>query len=429
MTRDANNIARQEGVGALRGVWDKAKPDAEISGGRSPQRGGTDARPLHTYDHGDVGLITPQSLIRNRLPETGVAVLSGQWGTFKTFVGLDIACSVMTGSDFAGQPVYRPGGVLFVAAEGAGDVPLRLAAVAEHKVALSLTPQGDLPLGAECGLRINPKKLPFRWADSCPLLLGEKSDALPRLIATARAADDHFRRDHGVPLVLIVIDTMAAVAGWKDENDNAQAAEVMGKLRQLSEAAGAVVMVVDHFGKNDTIGTRGASAKEAAADAVLAILGDRAPSGGVNNLRLAIRKQRGGPSGEEFPFAAKIVDMGTDDHGFPVTSRVIDWDVAASPSAPRKKPPSRGRAALEQAIASAFAEPTDTVTVDGQTHSAVERQRLLDEFTKVYGSADISRTAVTQAFRDALGKELKSGALKSQVMGGRELLWIDGRGL
>ena len=63
--------------------------------------------------------IKPKWLVKNMLPETGAGLLSGRWGTFKTFIAIDLAGSVMTGGSFAGHPVKRTGGVLLMAAEGA----------------------------------------------------------------------------------------------------------------------------------------------------------------------------------------------------------------------------------------------------------------------------------------------------------------------
>ena len=43
-------------------------------------------------------------------------------------------------------------------------------------------------------------------------------------------------------------------------------------------------------------------AKESASDLVLACLGDKSLSGSVSNTRLAVRKNRGGQQGQEYPF-------------------------------------------------------------------------------------------------------------------------------
>src|SRR5262249_35222979 len=58
-------------------------------------------------------------LIKDILPQTGAGLISGQWGTYKTTVALDIAVSVMMASPLAGRfRVKRPGGVVYFAVEG-----------------------------------------------------------------------------------------------------------------------------------------------------------------------------------------------------------------------------------------------------------------------------------------------------------------------
>ena len=123
----------------------------------------------------------------------------------------------------------------------------------------------------------------------------------------ARQADDSLQQEFGLPLGLIVIDTIAACAGYAragDENDPAAGQAVMNVLKALAQALGCFVLGVDHFGKNLEAGTRGASSKEAASDLVLACLGDKELSGSVVNTRLAVRKNRGGQQGQEYPVHA-----------------------------------------------------------------------------------------------------------------------------
>lgn len=99
----------------------------------------------------------------------------------------------------------------------------------------------------------------------------------------------------------------------------------MSAMSALAKHTGALVIGIDHFGKVVETGTRGSSAKEGAADTVLALLADRELSGGVKNPRLAIRKQRDGLSGFEIPFIVQTVETGTDEDGDPITAQVIDW--------------------------------------------------------------------------------------------------------
>ena len=75
-----------------------------------------------------------------------------------------------------------------------------------------------------------------------------------------------------MPLGLIVIDTIAACAGYTkagDENDAATGQAVMNVLKVAAQELNCFVLGVDHFGKNLDAGTRGASSKEASADVVL----------------------------------------------------------------------------------------------------------------------------------------------------------------
>src|SRR6266478_7918182 len=84
--------------------------------------------------HGDVDpLESRPQLINKVLPETGTGLTSGQWGTYKTFVVIDIASSVMSGVSFIDFPVVRRGGVLFIAPEVASELPARIEAAIKAK--------------------------------------------------------------------------------------------------------------------------------------------------------------------------------------------------------------------------------------------------------------------------------------------------------
>jgi AAA domain len=136
------------------------------------------------------------------MPEKGFGLLSGQWGTGKTFMLFDLASSLMTGQPFCGETVKQCG-VLLIAAEGAQEVRLRLGAMVREK----------------CG---NAKRLPFRWYESASLLL-QKGSA-EKLIAMARQADASLQAEFGLPLGLVIIDTLGACTGFTksgEENDTA----------------------------------------------------------------------------------------------------------------------------------------------------------------------------------------------------------------
>jgi RecA-family ATPase len=244
-------------------------------------------------------------LVKGLLPETGCGLISGQWGMGKTFVALDLAAAVMLGTVFANRLVKRRGGVLFLAVEGASEIPIRLAALLEGK-----HPE-------------HKGRLPIAWCESCPTLTDK--GAVEQLTRLAQEAADRIQKEFGLPLALIVIDTMSAAAGFKDENSSSEGQQAMNVLNQLSNRTGALVLACDHFGKAVETGTRGTSAKEAAADVVIACMGEKTQAGNVTNLQVAVRKLRAGATGAETAFRLQQVDLDKDEDGEPITSCVVDW--------------------------------------------------------------------------------------------------------
>jgi hypothetical protein len=359
-----------------------------------PQATKSKAKPLPTFKHGEVRAEALRWLVRNRVPETGAGLLLGQWSAYKTFLALDLSAHVMLGWPWTGEPVYRQGGVLLLAPEGADSIAMRLAALVENKIA---------PRANELPSSIDPKRLPFEWTNYCPMLLGR--NPLPTLVATAEAATERFQREYQLPLSLIWIDTMATAAGWKDENDNAEASRAMAVLRDLSSESGAVVMGIDHLGKNIEAGARGASAKEANTDFLLTSTGEE----------LGLRKLREGPQGVTIPFAARVVDMGKDEYGYPVTSIVIDWNVA-----PRRK--EKTYSAIEELLAKSL---SDVLAAKGEMIDGVKMVRREDvraAFRAAYKpDQELNDGARDERFRKALASHDRIE--RKKVEGTEYLAW------
>lgn len=229
------------------------------------------------YAHGDQD---PQPFrqwaIKGLIPAQGHGLLSGQWGTYKSFMGLELAGCCMTGQPFAGHLVKRQSGVLFLAAEGQNEMRVRLEAL----------------VGEKCGAM---PRAPFRWFEDVPVLL--QPDGLALLIAMGRKAAASLQEEFGLPLGLLIIDTIAASAGFTGlgaENDTAITQRLMNVLKFAARELECFVLGIDHFGKAVASGTRGSSSKELSGDLVLACLGERELSGRMFNLRLAVRKCRAG---------------------------------------------------------------------------------------------------------------------------------------
>jgi AAA domain len=348
-------------------------------------------------------------LIKNILPEAGAGLISGQWGTYKTTVALDLAVSVMTGTPFAKRyAVKRPGGVAYFALEGIGGLASRLTAIAHtHDSA-----------GA----------LPFAYRGDCPALTA--ADALDKLTIMIEAATRQIQDRFNVATVLVFIDTVVTAAGYTksgDDNDAAVAQRIMSVLSGLSQRTGALAVGIDHFGKITETGTRGSSAKEGHADAVLALLADRELAGTITNTRLAVRKLRDGFSGLELPFTPKTLEIGTDADGDPITRVIIDWTTATE-ERPSDKAWSKSLRLLRRIIMNSLVDGIDTQPfLDGPTVRACSLDLVRAEFNKQYfadGDATQKASIRRKAFKRAIADAQAKGLVAMREINGTQMVWL-----
>ena len=357
-------------------------------------------------------------LIRDLIPEVGVGLIAGQWGTYKTFCALDLAIAVMGGTDFVKFPVLRQGGVLFLACEGQSEVSIRLEGVLKHKCA-----------GME--------KAPFAWLEQCPRLLDKTSGA--ELADMIKAADQEMRQRFDVPLVLVVIDTYGRAAAYDrtgQENDTAANKIIMRHLADAAKGARVFIMAIDHFGKAIETGTRGSSSKEDDADVVLALLGEKAIDGSVSNTRMAIRKRRNGSNGDTFPFTPRVVSL---DDGFSIlsstTTLVIDWNADGEAEYARPKKSKRdGWTAkslrlLRQVMMNMLADCgfDERPFPNGPTVRVVKIDQIRAEFCKSYpadGDAASKAAARRQAFGRAIKEAQAKGLIGVRDIGEATYVWL-----
>jgi hypothetical protein len=396
---------------------EEADPDAADSEEASPPllppiycHGDPDPRPLTSW------------LVKNLLASVSYGVLAGQWGTGKTFMVFELSACLMTGQPFVGHRIKRQCGALYIAAEGVSEVRKRLNALVQEK----------------CG---GMQRAPFRWYESAPTLLGPA--AAETLIAMAKQAEASLQQEFGLPLGLVVIDTVAASAGYAQqgaESDAAVACHIIRVFAQVATACSCVVLGVDHFGKNVETGTRGSSAKEANAELVLACLGEREQSGRMVNTRLAIRKNRAGPQGQEYRFTLREVELGLDEDGDRITTMVVDWQAGPAPptSQAPKDPWERDRQTdtrqamllLKRVLMSVLAKDGADLPVgpDGPTVRMVDQEIVRQEFydrTAADGTEEEKRKIRAQRFRRAVGRAEEKQLVGLREIEGKAYLWLE----
>jgi hypothetical protein len=290
---------------------------------------GTVAPPPKVFWHGeDDEEPLLEWLVEDMLYKEGVGMIAGQWGTYKTFVVIDLSVSVMTKTPFAGRATHRQGGVLFIAAEGQGQVRIRIEGAAIGKVA-DIEPSEDAVV-------VDPKRMPFSWVKFSPQLTDPEAAAALRTLFAYTSKEMKAR--FGLPLALVIIDALMPAAQFKDANDATEARRVMDMLAALGREFELLALPVDHFGKDVSTGTRNSSGKEDAAETILALLGERSLEGVLTNPRMALRKLKGGEQGIVFPFTPREVIVGETDGGRQLKTYVIDWQLSTDDSAIKKAP-------------------------------------------------------------------------------------------
>lgn len=376
----------------------------------------SDALPTLRHGQPEWGQDTVEWLTRNRTQKVGVGLTSGQWGTVKTFKNLDEGTHVMMGWSWTGEPVYRRGGVLYFAAEGANTIPDRVAGLVKHKVAPFIDQAGDFFKHQA----IRPDHLPFSLVQGCRPLLDPRT--VDWIIAKAKAEQEYFQNEFGVDLVEIFIDTMAAAAGWTDENDAAQAQVLMNHAHAIAQATQSFLMLTDHFGKDISAGTRGSVVKETSADIVHALLGERDVSTGlVTDRRLVLRKVRSGPEGLIIPFEVREITIGTDNHNYPKTTLTIDWNVERPAKEERTKRKTDAEEILFQALEQAMKEQAETITYNEQQIEAVRMKLVREIFMKRYRQR--KPNAASHSIEEMWRRTYKAAAIGKAMVNGVEYLW------
>lgn len=161
----------------------------------------------------------PRWLVQDVLVERTVAVLFGPSGVGKSFVAIDLACSLATGTDWHGRRVLPDAAVYYVFTEGLHDT-------ADVRISAWERVHGRVPDDR------------FLSTDS-PISLND-GDSVSAHIDAIKTAPR--------PIKLVVVDTLAKAAVGADENEVKEMGVVLAGAQRIAEETGACVVLVHHAG-------------------------------------------------------------------------------------------------------------------------------------------------------------------------------------
>lgn len=228
-------------------------------------------------------------LVKGYVERDSMAVIYGEPGHGKSFVAIDIACCVATGTDWHGRAV-KPGAVFYIAGEGHNGLARRFRAWSEAR--------GVGLAGA-------------------PLFISNRSAALTDKASAAdvSATVKEMVSSCGVTPTLIVVDTLARNFGAADENSAADMGSfVMNLDNNLRHPWKATVAIVHHSGKDASRGARGSTALRGAVDAEYEIARDES-----GTVRMQPHKMKDAENPEPLAFRLDGIELPLlDEDGNPV---------------------------------------------------------------------------------------------------------------
>lgn len=224
-----------------------------------------------------------QWLVRGVLPAAGVACLYGPSGSGKSFLAIDAAAHIAAGRWWFGHRVTQAP-VVYCALEGEHGIAQRVHAWKVRRGAL-------------------PQSLHFM---AQPFALLEDAQALADAIKATGAGGG-----------VVVIDTLNRAASGIDENSGAEMGLVIDACKALQAAAGGLVLLVHHTGKDLTRGLRGHSSLHAALDAAIEV------TRGDAGRAWKVAKSKEGEDEAAHPFRLEVETIGADDDGDAITSCVV----------------------------------------------------------------------------------------------------------
>lgn len=253
--------------------------------------------PLQFHYAGDLHKIREATyLVKHWIFEGQLSVIYGPPGAGKTFLALDNALHIARGWPWFEREVKR-GVVIYMALEGISGISKRAEAWCKHH-----------------GVELN--SLPIVFAEGMLDIRNDKR-ALADIADEGERAAERF----GLPVRMIVIDTLARAMGGGDENSASDMGALVNAADLLRMRTGAHLCLIHHEGKDKSRGMRGSSSLLGAVDTAI-VVGQNA--GGPARIEAKLTKQKEGECQRPLRYTLETVSLDrSDEDGDPITSAVV----------------------------------------------------------------------------------------------------------
>ncbi|TIN33352.1 MAG: AAA family ATPase [Mesorhizobium sp.] len=313
---------------------------------------------------------TADAIIKGLVRTGTLIAVGGRPGAGKTALMVAIADTLDKGEPFLGRETKETT-VAYIAAEDGGDVANRLEAIGNTSIKI------------------------VKSAEGFPLTDPKKAKAIAKEIVRQAKALDPERH------VMLVVDTLRAALGGQSVLDDKYTSPALNGLREIAEAEGVVIAVLNHTNRENNKATKGETLEAVTALELVLLDGE----GGWHTIYVG--KNRSGP-GQRNIGKVRYTSVQIGD----VTAAIIDEMVADETAAgdePKERKPSENARLLEGIIRTALLDSTDYLMPfgsDGPRVRVAAISALRDVFcTRKMGTADTKKKGFDRALDYWLRKE------------------------
>lgn len=231
--------------------------------------------------------VLPNWFIQDLIYVGAVGILAGDTQSFKTFVALRLAQAIANGTEFAGHGVDQ-GAVLYVVAEGAAGIALRMRALEDA-------------YGSVDDRILFVKQ---------PIDIRNHFDSAHIASIVSKQA-----QTNSLPVRLLIIDTLSQSTWDLEENHSGEMADFFKYCDEFAQQHNIAILIVHHVGKNGTM--RGSSVMKQNVAFLWKL---------ERHLReeftttLSVDKNKEGPSNVSLRFNLEVFDAGIQDRWGNVTT-------------------------------------------------------------------------------------------------------------